>query len=361
MIVQQLVDHLPELAPEWRFLFLRSAEWLDRLSDAPNVEELVLQPPANGPASMWFMPQLVDFGHLDLFHAPSNILPAGIPVPTVTTIHDLMWLDSPELCNPQAWGRVERLFYQNGIRRALKSSDAIISVSEATRDRIAAHDSTAAARTSAILPGVSPAFQPRTARREHLATLGVPQGRYMLTVGQNAPYKNHAGAIRGFAAAAGEIGDLDLVIVQRRGPGNDELKQLSRAAGAEGRVHFVEPVEDEVLVELYCGATALLHPSLCEGFGMPIAEAMACGCPVITSDRAAMPEVAAGAALLVDPLDPGSIASAIQRLASEAPLAGKLRDRGLKRASELSWKAFAMRHVEVYSAVLGTEGTASRR
>ena len=105
-------------------------------------------------------------------------------------------------------------------------------------------------------------------------------------------------------------------------------------------------------MQLYCGAEALLHPSFIEGFGNPVAEAMACGCPVVTSDCSAMPEVAGGAALLADPRDPGAIAAALKRAVEDPALAADLRARGLRRAAELDWRAFAAANCALYRRVL---------
>jgi glycosyltransferase involved in cell wall biosynthesis len=301
---------------------------------------------------MWFLPQMVNLDGVDLFHAPSNILPRGIDMPCVTTIHDIMWLTDPQLCSARLWGKVERHFFAHGIKRALRKSDAIMTVSEATRATILDIHPQLAERTFASLPGVATPFAARAIEPEELRRIGCPTKRYFLTVGQNSPYKNHAGAIRAFASAfAGDEG-VDLVIVQRRGSGAEALQRLANRLGLAGRVHVFAPLEEADLVTLYCGALGLLHPSFCEGFGMPLAEAMACGCPVITSNISAMPEVTAGAALLVDPHDTASIAAALKRVACEPGLASELRKKGLIRARALNWEKFAADTLTTYLDVL---------
>ncbi|MCP5397081.1 MAG: glycosyltransferase family 4 protein [Sphingomonadaceae bacterium] len=351
-VIQALVDYLPELAPDWHFKLLRNGALQSPLSQAANVAEVVVEAAANGPASMWWLPRLVDLADVDLFHAPANILPHGLTMRTVTTIHDVMWLTDPELCNPRPWGWVERAFYRHGINRALRQSDAILTVSEATRSVIKRLQPELASRTHAILPGVADHFRPLAVSASDRKRLGLPPGDYILTIGQDAPYKNHEAALRGFATAVSSGLALDLVFVQRRSVGATSLEQLAKALGVAERVHFLAQLGDADLPLLYSGARALLHPSLCEGFGMPLAEAMACGCPVITSDRSAMPEVTAGAALLVDPLDTACIAGALTKLVDDPALAVELSRKGLARAKDLDRRAFAAATLEAYRRVL---------
>ena len=118
-----MVRHLPLLAPDLEFLLLTSAERSEPLTKAANVTQASVRAPANSPQTMWLLPRLVDLKHVDLFHAPFNILPKGLSMKTVTTIHDLMWLTNPAWCNPGLYGQIERRFYANGINRAFAKSD----------------------------------------------------------------------------------------------------------------------------------------------------------------------------------------------------------------------------------------------
>ncbi len=348
-VVAQLAAHAPALAPDLDFLLLKHPE-APRLSGAPNVEERVVAHAANGPVTMWLLPRRVDLSGVALFHATFNILPAGLTMPSVTTVHDLMWLDRPDWAARPGWrGRVDQAFYRHGIERALKRSTRIAAVSGATAAAIAAYDPAAGERTRVTLSGVDEAFRPLP----HPAPPPGPNGRrYLLTVGQFAPYKNHGAVLDAFARVAPGLPDVDLAFVQRQGAGPDTLGPRAAALGMSGRVHFLPPVDREGLIRLYNGAVALCHPSLMEGFGNPLAEAMACGCPVVTSDRSAMPEVTGGAALLVDPLDIDAIAAALRRVATEPALAADLRARGLAQARTLSWRAFAAANVAIYRELL---------
>lgn len=343
-VVAQLAAHAPALAPELDFLLLTHPE-APRLSAAPNVEQRVVAQAANGPVTMWLLPRFVDLRDVAVFHATFNILPAGLTMPSVTTVHDLMWVTRPDWAARPGWrGRVDRAFYRHGIARALRRSTRMAAVSAATAADIAALNPAAGERTRVTLSGVDEAFRP--------SPPASGERRYILTVGQFAPYKNHLAVLDAFAVIAPELPDLDLVFVQRQGAGADALRPRAARLGLAERVRFVPPLDRAALVRLYGGAVALCHPSLMEGFGNPLAEAMACGCPVVTSDRSAMPEVTGGAALLVDPTDPAAIAAALRRVATEPALAADLRARGLRRAQELSWRAFAAANVAIYRELL---------
>ncbi|WDA41818.1 glycosyltransferase family 4 protein [Erythrobacter sp. BLCC-B19] len=360
-MVAALVAHLPGMAPDCRFTLLRAADAAGPLSGAANVREVVVRAAANGPVTLARLPLAVDLTGIDLFHAPANILPGGLRMPSITTVHDIMWLTHPKWCNPSLWGRVERVFYGHGITRALGRSARIATVSAATRDAIAAHAPHVAGRLAVIPSGVAADFTPVPRDPAALARIGVPKGRrFVLMVGQGAPYKNHAMALRAFAAALGSRAGIDLVLVRRRGASGAGLERLAHRLGVAGRVHILPAVARADLVQLYAGAEVLLHPSLCEGFGHPVAEAMACGCPVITSDVSAMPEVAGGAAVLVDPGDIGDIAAALMRVTGDMTLRAALRQRGLARAAMLDWQACAAGYLALYRSVLAEQSPAVR-
>ena len=352
-VTEALVRHLPDAAPDLNFLLLRNSKKVGRLSEASNVEEITLKSAANGPATLWWLPRIVDLAQVDLFHAPFNILPAGLNMKTVTTIHDIMWLTHPNWCNPKVYGQIERRFYAKGIGQALDHSNAIATVSNATRSEILNLRPDLERKINVTQSGVSDQFRKVALDHKTREAVGLkPNQRFVLTAGQFAPYKNHEGALRAFAKAFNSHDDISLVMVQRRGAGAKDLAALAHELGIAARVHFTGPVSFSELLQLYSGALALLHPSLCEGFGNPIAEAMACGCPVITSNQSAMPEVTSGAGLLVNPLDTQEIGAALRRVAFEPELAKALSEKGLSRAKELTWKRFAQQNLDIYRKLL---------
>lgn len=356
---QALVDYLPVLAPEIEFLFLKHPKAPTRLSAAPNTRELVVAAEANGPATLLWLPKVVDLRGVKLFHATFNILPAGLKMPSVTTVCDVMWIKHARWArSPGLWGHVETVFYRRGIGHALRHATRLAAISQATKDEIGTLDRAAHERTRVTLLGVSADFRPREGSDADAAIQAarerwVPGAeRHVLTVGQFAVYKNHERVVKAFARAFADHPRVHLALVQRLGEGERVLRPLARTCSIEQRVHFLSGVPFPDLAALYQGALALCHPSLYEGFGNPPAEALASGCPVVTSNCSSMPEVAQDAALLVDPHDTEDIARALHRVAFEPGLAERMRQRGLERARQLTWEAFAQSNLEIYREIL---------
>jgi glycosyltransferase involved in cell wall biosynthesis len=360
--VRALVDHVPAMCPDLELLLLKHPKGPARLSSAPNVREVTVRTEVNGPATLLWLPRVVDLRGVDLFHATFNILPRGLTMKSLVTLHDVLWLEHAEWSRaPGLFGHVETLFYRAGIRHALRAATRLVTVSEATRREIGGVDAEACARTSVTLLGISSDFRPLTgpegARAIAAARARWLPGaqRYVLTVGQFSGYKNHERVVRAFARAFRDDHGVHLGLVQRLGDGERVLGPLARALGVHDRVHFVGasgalPFAD--LVALYNGALCLCHPSLHEGYGLPPAEAMAAGCPVVTSNRSSMPEVSKDAARYVDPTDVEDIARALRELAGDDALRAEMRERGLARAKELDWKRLAAESVALYRGLL---------
>ena len=357
--VQALVDHLPGLAPERHFLFLKHPLAKARLSYAPNVHEVVVPHDANGPVTMWMLPRFVDLRGVRLFHATFNIHPMAMPMPVVTTVHDVMWLKYPHWArNPGVWGRVETAFYRHGIARALREAVRIAAISQATKDEIESVDRRAAERTRVTHYGIGGEWRPpesddERALIETTREKWLPRARrYVLSVGQYAPYKNHAAVVRAFGRAFRDDDSIHLALVQRLGEGSRVLSKLAKEHGVDSRVHFLKDVPFVELRALFWGAIVLCHPSLYEGFGNPPSEALGAGCPVITSNRSSMPEVSGGAGILIDPERDDEIEGALVRVAGDEALRAKMRADGLRKRTEFTWRKTAEATLAMYNEVL---------
>ena len=254
---------------------------------------------------------------------------------------------------PEALGPLPRLYRRLQYPRTARAAQAIIINSHSLRSEIERYLEVDPAKLRLIYEAVDhDLFQPGGggAARAHVASYGVTKP-FVLFVSSLWPYKNCDGLLRAWAIARRELGDRQLAIV---GPGRDEkylaqLRALAADLGIAGDVVFVGGVPLDETVRFYQAADVFVYPSLNETFGLPILEAMACGCPVVTSDTSAMPETAGGAAVLSDPKDPASIARAIL----EAAGAGRdgLCERGLQRAGQFTWAATGAATLDVYREV----------
>jgi glycosyltransferase involved in cell wall biosynthesis len=271
----------------------------------------------------------------DAFLSTNSYLTAWFTrVPTIVLVHDLV----PFVEGTRAQSRAARI-ERATIRPALRRAAAVQCTSDATRRDLAAHFPAAAARAVTIPLAADARFAAATANADTLQRHGLRAGSYVLAVGTLEPRKNLPRLIEAWEAVKPEVrGDTLLALVGPRGW--DEEETLA-AASASGNVRLLGHVPEDDLPALYAGCACFAYPSLYEGFGLPVLEAMSAGAPVVTSNVSSLPEVAGGAALLVSPLDVRASAAAIGRILTEPELASELRERGQRRASEFSWERFA--------------------
>jgi len=246
-----------------------------------------------------------------------------------------------------------RLYRRMSYPRSARLAEAIIINSESLRSEIDQYLDVDPSKLRLIYEAVDhDLFKPGSAEaaRQVVACSGVTRP-FALFVSSLWPYKNCENLLRAWVMVRDQLGGRQLAIV---GAGRDEkylaeLRALVSDLGIEGDVVFVGGVPLEKTVSFYQAADVLVYPSLNETFGLPILEAMACGCPVVTSDLSAMPEIAGGAALLSSPRDPGSIGRAI--VEAIGPASTSLRHKGLRRAAEFTWAATGAATLDVYREV----------
>ena len=251
--------------------------------------------------------------------------------------------------SPEAISPLVRLYRRMNYPRSARAADTIIINSNSLRSEIQRYLEVDPRKLKLIYEAVDhDLFQvgDPAAAGAHIRSYGLA-GPFVLFVSSLWPYKNCDGLLRAWALARAELPGRQLVVV---GPGRDEkylaaLHALADQLGISGDVVFIGGVPLDKTVEFYQAAEVFVYPSLNETFGLPILEAMACGCPVVTSDTSAMPETAGGAAILADPRDPASIARAIVEAVGSRD---RLREAGLKRAAEFTWAATAASTLDVY-------------
>jgi len=252
----------------------------------------------------------------------------------VLTIHDLAMLEHPEW-----YSRRFVMFYRRLLPRLARRVARIITVSAFSRDRIAGLLGVDPDRICVIPLGVDSTFAvPPRERIEAVRARRRLDRPYVFALGAASSRKNHATLLRAWERLDRGVGDIELVIA---GPSGLAFSDLREQVPLPANVRYLGPVPDEDLPALYAGASAFAYPSLYEGFGLPLLEAMACGTPVLTSDRTAMPETAGEAAVLVDPHDVEAVAAGLERLLTDAELRTRLRAAGLSRVAGYTWERAA--------------------
>ncbi|MDQ1444917.1 MAG: hypothetical protein QOI20_1381 [Acidimicrobiaceae bacterium] len=295
------------------------------------------------------LPRLLRKLDFDVYHGPHYTMPESADAPKVVTIHDLTFFDHPE------WHeRAKVPFFRRAIRVAARHADAVVCVSRTTADRLRALCPPQV--PVAVIPhGVDHArFTPMPPGPDAdvavLADLGV-RPPFVVFVGTLEPRKDVPSLVRAFDKIAGVHGDLSLVIAGGAGWGAADVEKAVASARYRDRIAVTGYVPGGAVPALLRTAAVAAYPSLEEGFGLPLLEAMACAAPLVSTTGSAMEEVAAGAALLVPPGDVEALAGALDMaVRQDSGLAGR-RQRGLAIAARHTWERCAARHAEVYRAV----------
>ena len=266
-------------------------------------------------------------------------------IPQVFTLHDL------SLMNFKTYHPKERVwFFDLFFPRRLKYADHIITVSEFIKQEICEKLSISQSRVSAVHLACDPFFFPRPVHEVSRVKekFNLPDN-YLLFVGTLEPRKNLSLIIDAMPAIPEEIG---LVLTGWSGWGDKDWMKRIKQNHLSHRVHMPGYVSENDLAALYSGAIAFVYPSFYEGFGLPVLEAMACKCPVITSNRASLPEVAGNAGILIDPNDHEALAHEITKIAEDSQLRESLISKGLLQASRFSWEKCARKTKQIFSEMI---------
>lgn len=275
----------------------------------------------------------------DLLVCMDPIAPLASPVPIGVVIHDLIFLEGK--AQTDAWTRYWRFM----VPRCARKADVVFTPSRASRDKIVEALGIEPERVVVFREGVAAHFRPLglsvdEARKLRLE-LGLPEA-FLLTVGAHDPRRNVKTLLRAYGRLKGEGRFLHkLVVIGLKTPFFQEIEKETRSRGLEQDVLYLDYVPDEQLVACYNLADVYVYPSFEEGFGLTPLEAMACGCPVVTSCVSSLPEVVGDAALTVDPASEEELAGALGRVLSSEALRADLVRRGLERAARWTWRAGA--------------------
>ncbi|MEW5989349.1 MAG: glycosyltransferase family 1 protein [Chloroflexota bacterium] len=289
-------------------------------------------------------------GRLDLFHSPDFVLPpVSGRIPTLVTVHDLSFVHYPETFTP-ALVR----YLNDAVPRSVRRATHVLADSQATQADLVNLWQIDPGKITVLYSGVNPSFRPVT-EREQMAALRarhyLDDGPYILSVSTIQPRKNYPMLMRAFRPLAGQL-PHHLVIAGGKGWLYEEVLAEVGRLGLDGRVHFLGFVADDDLPALYSGAALFAFPSLYEGFGLPLLEAMACGAPVVTSNASSLPEVAGEAAVKLSPTDTAAWTEAMYTLLTHPMERARLVAAGFRQARRFTWETAARQLVEVYERLL---------
>lgn len=357
--IYELLTNLPKVAPHSRYTafvsnervpadFRRAARGV-RLSRS---RFPTMRAPIRIGWEQAVLPLAAARARLDLLHCPVNVRPLASPCPTIITIHDLIFLRYPQNFHP-----AKQRYLSTMTGWSARHAAHVITVSEATRRDVIDLLGVDPDRVTTVHNGVGGQFKPveESRRTAFIRDKGLT-GRAVLYVGTLEPRKNITTLLHAFHAISDDpaLEDVTLIIGGSKGWYYDEIfhtaKQLGLLSG--GRVRFLGRVPDEELPLWYNIASVFAYPSVYEGFGLPPLEAMACGAPVITSNRSSLPEVVGDAGVLLDPEDVWAWAGALRQLLSDEQAAEKLRELGPRQAGKFGWERAARETAAIYGRVM---------
>ncbi|HEX7288696.1 MAG TPA: glycosyltransferase family 1 protein [Candidatus Angelobacter sp.] len=347
-----LVEAVVARAPEHEYLLILPPD-ANGILHCPHgrVQEIVSSVKYYSLREQIELPRILRRYKIDLLHSPHFNMPLASPCPVIATLHDVIYLACPE----DLPSRLGRGYYRVMMEAAVRRADRIITVSEFSRREILRYLNAGNAEVEVIHSGVDPLFtvltDPGQVRRV-LERHGITTD-YVLYAGIYKPRKNHAGLIRAFACFLAKGAKGQLVIAGALGEGERELRALATELGIASRVVLTGFVDDCELRALYSGASAYACPSLYEGFGFTVLEAMACGAPVVSSPETSLPEVAGEAALYADARDAEEFGAALYRVFTDQTLRERLIPAGRTNLQRFNWADAAERTVRVYEHVLG--------
>lgn len=350
--VRNLVRSLAAIDSENRYVLLAKPSDKESLRDLPaNFHVATESSPVYSLRELVALSWHLYRRKLDLYHSTHYVLPAWVESKVVVTIHDIIHLLYPEFLP----SNLAFLYAQRMIRRSLSRGDRIIAVSQNTRSDLMHHFDVDGRKIQVVHNGVEDVFRqplPPEDLARWLRDLGISQP-YILFVGNPKPHKNLDNLVKAYARAR-RLAQFDapLICVGHRDGSEFKIRHRAEYLGVGDRVRLLGHVAQEALPAIYQGAALFLYPTLYEGFGLPVIEAMASGVAVITSNTSALKEIAEGYAHLVDPLDIDGMAKAIARCMGDSEHRASLAKLGLRRAEDFRWDRAAKKTLEIYLDVI---------
>jgi len=351
---KNVIRNLVHLESHHEFCVFGSDEFLSRL-ESPRARLLPTSAIVNGgwKRILWeqtALPIKARSHYVEMMYYPDHTGPLiKKTCPVVITIHDLAFL-----AEPQTFDMKTRMYKSFAVRRSARSADKIIVVSEATKQECLRWLDVPESKLRVVYNGIDAFFrriEDHAALEAASKKFALPK-RFILFVGTLEPRKNVARLIQAYAALRKNRRlEHGLVIAGGKGWLYSEIFATVNKLSLADEIKFLGYVAQDDLVALYNLAEVFVYPSLYEGFGFPPLEAMACGCPVVTSNRSSLPEVGGDAALVVDCRDPDALAEAISRVVSDENFRSHLKEKGLERVKLFNWQKAARQILRVFDEV----------
>lgn len=331
-------------------LIYQNPQLLGTYAAYPNVEELVSTVPGTILWDQLAVPWVTRDRHLDIIFNPKFTVPLLHPAKKIFVLHGSEWF-----AIPRHFKWYDRVYCRTVVPWYCRRADAFIAVANKVKEDAVRYVHADPDKIFPIHNAIDPKqfyFIEDEARLADVrARYGLP-GKFVLWVGQIESRKNVKRLLRAFAQVAHEFPHRLVIAGEQRWSTREELSEVG-ALGLEGRIQFLGWVQHTDLPAIYRLAELFAFPSLYEGFGIPLVEAMACGCPILTANTCAPPEVVDGAGYLVDPYDVTAIATGLRTMLSDPALRASMVARGLDRAKEFSWEKSARQVLAVFDAVAG--------
>ncbi|MDF1512254.1 MAG: glycosyltransferase family 1 protein [Anaerolineae bacterium] len=334
---------IPILREDERLTILCDADYPIDLPNRANVDSLPLTISPFSVRQQWAIPRILDNLKADVYHSAYYLMPYRPHVPSLVTFYDLIPVRFPQYSSWRA-----QVLFRLASNMALKTAKYCIAISKATMHDIKSYlrCGTVQIFTTPLAPATQ--FMPQGTDKVHKirAKYNLPT-LFTLYLGSNKPHKNLSALIEAYARVRNL--DIPLVIAGTWLPHYPESRQLTTALGLDStRIRWLGTIPGEDLPALYTAAQLFIFPSLAEGFGLPVIEAMACGTPVVCSNIPALTEVTEDAAALFDPTDIGSMTEAIRSIITDKVHQNILRQRGLKCVQDFSWQKTAQTTLNLY-------------
>ena len=337
-----IINCLAQIDRENKYLVLIRKQAIENFKNLPDnfkIKTVDIKPYTI--AEQIMLPLILKKEDFDVYYTPNYTAPLFLNKPVIFTIHDLI-----HMLYPHDYTFFHRIYYRVVVKKLAKKCYKVLVVSNSTKSDVIRLLEVPSDKIIVNYNGVDERFSPGDRKKslEYVFQRFGLNRKFILWVGNEKPHKNLKNTIEAFKIVSNSISDLHLLVI-----GAPEQKYQTESI--DEKVHFLKISSDDDLVALYRSAEALVVPSLYEGFCLPVLEAFACGCPVLTSDRASVPEIAGDSAIFVNPEKPGEIAEAIGSIITNPSLKESLKRKGIERAKQFLWKISAEKLLGIFENI----------